>query len=116
MFQKKLKSNSEHLYNSWTGFSVAIQVAGILKFLNIIKKIFLYQKAYLIDFYILGFLLITWISQETINQIFFVEKKEKISINPRDKKILKLILGLYIIILIFVMLKLSSILTLIKII
>ena len=107
---QRIKSQGEHSYNLYSGFTIAIQVAGILKVLDIIRTAVVENKVYWIDIAIVIFLLITWVSQEIITKAAFVRKKRDIILSRRSKKIRWITIILYMILLITVTLLLKPIL------
>ena len=98
----KFKSNQEHNYTNWTNFKIAIEVAALLQFLNIIRILVIENKFFILDGIIWAFLFITFILQEYINKAYFVEKVEKLKLPKKRKKIIMICIILEIIILIIV--------------
>jgi hypothetical protein len=91
----KLKSNAEHVYNSFNGVTIAIEIAGILKFFDIVRLVVLEHKLYWIDLAILGLLIVTGIGEELITKTLFVNKRIKPNLSKRQKWILWLIVLVY---------------------
>jgi len=96
MSQEKIKTDEEHRYNLFNGFTIAIQIAGILKFLEIIRIAVLENKIYSIDLWILFILVVTAIGEEVITKTLFVKKRDKPLLSKRERLIVLILLILFI--------------------
>lgn len=94
--KEKIKSDAEHRYNLFSGFAIAIEIAAILKFFDIVRLVILENKIYSIDLMILGILFASAIGEEWITKIMFVRQKERSERSERQKYIVALIILLFI--------------------
>ena len=101
---KKLKSSVEHQYNLFSGFRIAIEIAFIVKFLDILRLVILENKIYWIDLGILIFLFFTAFCEEIITKTLFVDKRIKPNLSKKQKGILWLVVLIYITMLIVLLL------------